>query len=281
MDEEYAKPRDLDADLVEITSRLGEPDASYRTDVRRAIWRFILGIMLILGAAALHYVLWTGIVPFPRNAIFWKVLFIGLFLSPAWGLYLITFAIRGMRLWVLVYPNGLFVWHRGRVVAFPWDEIRAVQIHGVPQKSAIIHSDKCVLFDLHHSRRRVFGTSLLLTRTDGEQISLSSMLDGFPELSRRVQKETYEHLFAERWAELQGGRTVSFGPIMCSRRDISLGKRKLPWHHLYDIVRVADKLQIKQLGKKKPWAICSFHDIINPHVLLGIAQAAHTGSQSA
>ena len=39
MDDDYAKPRDVDTDLAEITSRLGEPEATHRTNVRSVAWR--------------------------------------------------------------------------------------------------------------------------------------------------------------------------------------------------------------------------------------------------
>src|SRR5688572_1339256 len=134
MDDEYAKPRDVDADLVEITSRLGEPDATYRTNVRSVAVRFTLGVLIVVVAAALHYVMWSEIVPWPRARHWklWAILLVGMFIGPGVGLYLIGFAVRGMKLWVLAYPTGLFVWHRGRVVAYPWDEIRAVQFGGLP-----------------------------------------------------------------------------------------------------------------------------------------------------
>src|SRR5688572_13126914 len=122
MNDEYASPRDVETDLAEITSRLGEPDATYRTSPRNVAWRFSLGLVLVLGAAGLHYVLWSGHIPWPRNALLWKALLAGLIVSPGAGLYLIYFAVRGMKLWVLAYPTGLFVWHRGRVVAYPWHE---------------------------------------------------------------------------------------------------------------------------------------------------------------
>ena len=37
-----------------------------------------LGLVLVLGAAGLHYVLWSGHIPWPRNALLWKALLAGL-----------------------------------------------------------------------------------------------------------------------------------------------------------------------------------------------------------
>ena len=138
MDDEFAEPRNVESDLADITSRLGEPEATFRTNIRRVAWRFTLGVLFVVAAAGLHFVLWSGLVPWPRGAIFWKVLLIGLVISPAAGLYLIYFAVSGMKLWVLTYPTGLFVWHRGKVVAFPWDEIAA---HARANSMSVISGD--------------------------------------------------------------------------------------------------------------------------------------------
>jgi hypothetical protein len=277
MDEEYGAPRDVDTDLAEITSRLGEPDATWRTNPGSVAWRFTLGVLIVIAGAGLHYVMWTGQVPWPRGHVkLWIIILAGMFVGPGVGLYLIGFAVRGMKLWVLAYPTGLFVWHRGRVLAFPWDEVRAIQVQGLPEKAALNRDSDTIWYDLQRSRRRVFGTTLTLTRTDGEQVSLPSTLDGFPELGRRVQEETYRRLFPAMWADLRTGRTLEFGPVSCDQFGITIRKQILPWPEVADLVRAADKLEIKRVGKKKAWAKCDLHEVINPHVLMGIADTARS-----
>lgn len=281
MDEEYAKPRDLDADLVEITSRLGEPEATYRTNLAGVIWRFILGVVIVIAAAGLHYVMWTGVLPWPRGHVkLWFLLIAGMFVVPGVGLYLIGFAVRGLKLWVLVYPTGLFVWHRGQVHAFPWDDLRALQIKGLPQKSPLNLDESAVWYDLKNSGQRVFGTTLTLTRNDGEQVALSSTLNGFAELGRRIQEETFRRLFPPAWEQLCGEATLEFGPFTCNHLGVSNKGQVLPWPEVAEFRRAGDKLEIKRVGKKKPWTKCDFHDVVNPHVLMGIAEAMRSQSQA-
>jgi hypothetical protein len=281
MDEEYAQPRDADTDLAEITSRLGEPDATYRTNPRSVVWRFAIGVLIVLAAAAFHYLMWSGTIPWPRGFRHWKlwlIILAGLFVTPALGLYQINFAVRGLKLWVLVYPTGLFVWHRGHVVSFPWDEVMAVQFGGLPEK-AVLHlpgpegTPDAVWFDLSRSRRRVFGTTIKLTRSDGEQISLTSTLDGFAGLGRRVQEETYRRLFPAAWGELHIGRTWTFGAATCDLFSITVGKKAVPWAEVDSLERVGDKLELKRKGKKKTYAKCDLNEVVNLHVLMGIAAA--------
>jgi hypothetical protein len=279
MDEEYAKPRDVDSDLAEITSRLGEPDATYRTNVGSVAWRFVLGVLIVVAAAVLNYLVWSGQIPWPgaRHVKLWAILLLGMFVTPGVGLYLITFAVRGLKLWVLTYPTGLFVWHRGKVLAFPWDDVRAIQIAGLPERAGLNRPPgregrpEAVWYDLDRSRRRVFGTTITLTRADGEQVGLPSTLDGFPELGRRVQEETYRRLFPVKWAEFEDGQTLEFGPVTCDAGGITVGKDRLPWGQVDAVERESDKLAVKKVGKKKAWAKCELSAVVNLHVLLGVA----------
>jgi hypothetical protein len=276
MDEDYTRPRDVDTDLVEITTRLGEPDSTHRTHTASVIWRFLLGVLIVVAAATLHYLMWSGNIPWP-NARHWKVWIIllgGMFAAPGVGFYLITFAVRGLKLWVLTYPTGLFIWHRGRVVAVPWDEIQAVQFGGLPDKAMIHRDPDAVWYDLSRAGRRVFGTTITLTRTDGEQVGLPSTLADFADLGRRVQEETYRRLFPAAWEEFKAFRAVSFGPVTCSTGGLTVGKDTLPWTEVAALERVQDKLEVKKVGKKKAWAKADFNELVNPHVLMGLAAAA-------
>jgi hypothetical protein len=272
-------PRDVETDLVEITSRLGEPDSTHRTNAGSVAWRFVLGVVIVVAAAALHYLMWSGNVPWPKGARagtikLWVILLAAMFIGPGVGLYLITFAVRGLKLWVLAYPTGLFVWHRGRVVAFPWDDVRAVQIAGLPDKAVIVRDPDAVWYDLARSCRRVFGTTVTLTRADGEQVVLPSTLDDFPTLGRRVQEETYRRLFPSMWAEFQAGGSLEFGPVTVGPVGVKIGKDTLPWPEVDSLERAGDKLEVKKVGKKKTWNKVDLNDLVNPHVLLGVAAAA-------
>lgn len=277
MDEEFDKPRDEETDLVEITSRLGEPDSTHRTSTASVVWRFVLGVVIVIAAAVLNYLMWSDTVPWPRARHWklWILLLAGMFLAPGVGIYLITFAVRGLKMWVLTYPNGLFVWHRGRVTAFPWDEVQAVQIAGLPDKAVIQRDADAVHYDLSRSGRRVFGTTITLTRADGEQVILPSTLGDYAELGRRVQLETYRRLFPPMWADFEAGRALEFGPVVVSIGGVTIGKDTLPWAEVDALERASDKLEIKKVGKKKKaWTKVDLNDLVNPHVLMGVAAAA-------
>jgi Family of unknown function (DUF6585) len=284
MEEEYTQPREIETDLAEITSRLGEPDATHRTNPGSVAWRFILGVLIVLAAATLHYLMWTGAVGWPKGAKMWVIVLAAMFVGPGVGLYLIAFVVRGLKMWVLVYPTGLFVWHRGRVLAFPWDEIAAVQFAGLPEKAILNRPPgpdglpEAVWYDLTKSGRRVFGTTISLTRQDVELVGLPSTLGEFADLGRRVQQETYRRLFPQKWAEFCDGETLEFGPLSCSARGITVKKDTLPWAELDVLEREGDKLEVKRVGKKKAWAKCELSEFVNLHVLMGIAAAARANA---
>lgn len=282
MDDDYTdRRRDVETDLGEITSRLGEPVATYRTNATSVAWRFGLGLAIVLGVAVLHWLVWSGEIPWPKWRHFKLILILlaGLFVAPGLGLYLIGFAVRGRKMWVLDYPTGLFVWHRGAVVACPWDEVRAVQITGLPDKAFLnrpVGPDglpEVVWFDLAKSGKRVFGTSITLTRADGEQVEVSSILSDFPALGERVQRETFRQLFPTYWALFRDAQQLSFGPVGVGPGGITVGKHTLRWPEVEGLERVSDKVEVKQVGKKKAWAKADLNEVVNLHVLMGIVQA--------
>jgi hypothetical protein len=291
MDEDFDKPRDVEADLIEITSRLGKPDSTHRTNSGSVAWRLVLGVLIVLAGAALHYVMWSGTVPWPnagraRDIKFWGILLAAMFIGPGVGIALIFFAVRSLRMWVLAYPTGLFVWHRGKVVAFPWDELRAIQITGLPDK-AKLHWPEAVdgpggacWYDLSGAGRRLFGTTVTLTRADGEQLGLPSTLGEFAELGRRIQEETYRRLFPVAWADFQAGQPVAFGPIHCGLGGVTVGTSTLPWAQVDSLERAQDKLEVKRTEKKKVWKKVELNEVFNLHVLMGIADAARRPPES-
>ena len=193
-------------------------------------------MLIVIAAAVLHYLMWAERSRGRGPGGTWDQA-----LDYSWppcssargsALYLIVFAVRGLKMWVLTYPTGLFVWHRGRVLAFPWDEVRAVQIAGLPDKAALnrpADDPDAFWYDLTRSGHRVFGTTLTLTRADGEQVALPSTLGDFAALGRRVQEETYRRLFPVAWADFQAGQPAAFGPVMCSLAGVTIGKETLPW----------------------------------------------------
>ncbi|HVK10465.1 MAG TPA: DUF6585 family protein [Gemmataceae bacterium] len=296
MDDDYPDRRDIDAtesggrhdvdaDIGEITRRLGDPLRIYETNPASVAWRFSLGLAMVLAGAALNYLVWTGEVPWPKWRHFKLILLLiaGMVAAPGAGLYLIYFAVRGRKMWVLDYPTGLFVWHRGAVAACPWDEIRAVQLSGLPDKAVLVRQTdadglpECLWFDLAKSAKKLFGTSITITRSDGEQVDVSSILGDFAALGERIQQETFRHLFPRHWASFQDMQTLSFGAVEVGPGGISVGKDTLRWPEVDALERVSDKLEVKQVGKKKAWKKVDLNEVVNLHVLMGVVQAKREG----
>lgn len=272
--------RDLNADLVEITTRLGEPDAVYQSNSRSMLWRFLIGVLLVVVAAVIHYLVWTGGMPAfkIRHFKLWLLLILGMFVGPGAGLYLIFFAVRGLKMAVLEYPSGLFVWHRGVVVALPWNEIQQVTFKGLPAASTFettaTTQPTTGHFDLQRSTRRLFGTTLTLTREDGNEVALSSILNGFPTLGEQVQRRTFEVLFPEVWERFTANEGVAFGPFLCQPQELTYGNATIPWSELASVERVAEKLVFQLKPKGKVWNKCDIDKVPNLHLFLALARHA-------
>ncbi len=271
--------RDIGSDLAEITGRLGEPDSTHHTSRGGVVWRFVVGVLMVVGSAVFHYLFWTEQIPWPaaRHFKLWAFIIIAGLLGPGGGLALIAFAVRSMKMWVLTYPTGLFVWHRGQVSAYPWDDIVAVQFGGLPPKAKYTllndgdDPPELGWYDLEKTGGRLFGSNLTLERADGEEVTLPSVLEEFPALGERVQKETFSRLFPAMRDRLRAGASVEIVPVTFSPLGLTFGKKTLPWLDMDRIDRVGNELHIFQKGKKRPWKKIPLLVTKNLHVLMGLA----------
>jgi hypothetical protein len=271
--------RDITNDINEITARLGEPDAVYQSNPRSMMWRFLIGAVIVIAAGVLHYFVWTGGIPMfkLRHIKLWILIIAGMFIGPGAGLYLIYFAVRGLKMWVLEYGSGLFVWHRGVVYALPWEEITSITFKGLPNSAKLNHSPAVdnipglTTYDLTKSTRRLFGTTLLLTRDDGAEVSISSILKDFPLLGERIQQQVFEQLFPDIWEKFTNDGVLTFGPLSCNQTELIYADKSVLWTDLSEIERAGDKYHIKLKKKSKIWNKVEVDKIVNLHLFMAIA----------
>ena len=276
--------RNLATALEEITARLGEPLALHQTQRSGVIIRFLLGVFIVLAVAGLHYLVWSGEIPLGkiRNVKAWLLMIVAGLIGPGTGLYLITFAVRGMNMTVLAYPSGLFIWQRGRVVAFPWSEVDSVQLTGVPKKVKLeqgnaTNGKPVWFFDLSASRWRLFGSTLIIRRADGETLALHSTLRDFADLARLIQTETYGQLRQQARGNGQEPSQSDESDIDCgictfNEQGILKDAKLLSWRDYARYELNGTELAIYSVQSKKAWLKTGLDQLSNPHVLLGILQ---------
>ncbi|WP_020468721.1 DUF6585 family protein [Zavarzinella formosa] len=280
-------PRDIGSDLAEITSRLGEPDSMHQTNRGRVIWRFVFGVFLVVASAVFHYLFWTEEIPWPaaRHFKLWAFILIAGVVGPGGGLALIGFAVKSMKMWVLTYPAGLFVWHRGQVWAYPWGDIVSLQFSGLPPKAAFnllkLSDDPPEMgwYDLEKSSGRIFGTSITLERANGEEVSIPSMLDDFAELGERIQRETFTQIFPVLRERLRAGETVEVQPFAISPIGLTYDKKELTWAEMERIDRVGEELHIFNKDKRRPWKKVPMGVVKNLHIFMGLVEAMLTSDR--
>lgn len=284
MDDSSETPsREIGSDLLEITARLGEPDSVHQTNRSKVIWRLILGFFLIIVSAILHYLFWTGEIPWPAAKHFkiWAIILIAGLVGPGGGIALISFAIRSMKMWVLVYPAGLFIWHRGTVLAFPWDQIVGLQIDGLPKKATFeqktFRGTKAGYYDFSKAGGRLFGTSLDLVRVDQQEASIPSVLDGFAELCERIQLEIYQRIFPVLIERLIAGETIDqFGTVSLNNSGITIDHKSLSWMDFDRMERVGEEFYLFQKSKKRVWKKVAILETTNLHLFVGVVEWMQT-----
>lgn len=278
-------PRDLGSDLEEITRHLGEPEAIYQTNRTRAWWRLTLGSLLVIISLVCHVLFWTGMIPWPAagQINLWSHLIMVGIAVPMGGMALVSFALGSLRMWVLVYPTGLFVWHRGAVVAFPWEEIDRLYFQGLPagatfrQRADTQGMPSEAWYDLSKGGGQLMGTTLSVVRRDGVVVKITSVLTGFAELGERIQRETMRQLFPDARARLRQGELLDFNEFKLSRHGLLSGGKFLRTREIDRIDRSKADLRVFSKGKKKPFTTIELLALPNPHLFMAMVEALVNG----
>ena len=163
--------------------------------------------------------------------------------------------------------------------AFPWDEIRAVQISGLPDKAILNRPPGRTAAEPFgttwiSSRRHVFGTTITLTRADGEQIVAPLDARRLPGPGSARPGRDLPPALPGQVGGVSGSSHAGVWAASLRSGGINVGKKRLPWAEVDALVRVSDKLEVRQVEKKRVWAKCDLNEIVNLHVLMGIAAAA-------
>lgn len=270
--------REIGSDLIEIKSRLGEPLSIHQTNRARAYWRLFLGGALILASLIFHLLFWSRIIPWPGfgQVHLWShLLTIGL-AAPLGGFALVTFALKSLRMCILVYPNGLFVWHQGSVLAFLWDEIDRIHFSRLPaeaeyQKPSFTRdSESAGYYELSRTGGKLIGTTITVIRQDGVQVAVTSVLLGFKELGERIQIETFRLKFQDEFQALLSGQTLTASQFSLDASTLSTGTHHLKKWEFDRIDRDKEHLKFFRKGKKRPWEQVPTEEIGNPHVFMAI-----------
>ena len=61
------------------------------------------------------------------------------------------------------------------------------------------------------------------------------------------------------------------------RDSLSVGTASITWGGVDSLERKADKLEVKEILKKKPFAKCDLSEVANPHILMGLVSAIRAG----
>ena len=213
----------------------------------------VLAPLLVVGGLILE-VLLVGVLHLHH----YEFLLLGVFLIGS-GVMLLVRAFRNRGLRVLVFPEGLVRLHRGRALAFWWEEIGQVW-----QKTNAGY---------HGIGRAWRGAlSLALQAADGRQMSFDDSLPRLAQLIRIVCRETLPFLWPQVQADYEAGKTLAYGKLRVSQRGLSHGKESLPWSEVQSAKLDGSHLFVYRKGKWVHSLSFTVSDIPNFHVLLALIE---------
>jgi hypothetical protein len=234
--------------------------------------------MLLVVGIAFNALYWFLLDPAGINLPLKLVVAIGVFIH-GFGLLTLVYAWLNRGLWVLVYPTGLFIWKRGVVTAFPWEEISSISFAGVRRFSPVmIERDESARIQTAwlpvEESITFWYWKLRIRRVDGAVAEVTELMAGSEELSRMIQERTFRLLWPPVWEQIMKGDDCSFGPFRVSRAGLTDDREELVrWDQIRSI-RTDWTVQIRKTGRWRPWRTARISRIHNPHIFLALTSTS-------
>lgn len=262
MREEAMMPEEAGDDLTGKLAALGKPTAEFAVGG----WRPILHLLAAPVATLLGVALGVG--PFLllrhfRGSLI-KVMILGAFLVVA-GVVMGVRAVRNWKARVLVYPEGLIYFRRGKAVALFFDQVQTLWRK---------HSEG------HWSRLFQSSLSFVAESADEDRVEFSDYLPRIEDLGRILERDTLPHLLPPALAVYNTGGRVGFGPIELSREGLTTGKKTLPWDQVQEIKFENNQLTITQRDKWRKWFTVAQGEVPNLHVLRAVIDHARSARKT-
>jgi hypothetical protein len=177
----------------------------------------------------------------------------GVWLIVLVGMWLLNAMLFAKPQVVAVYRGGVANWEKGKLIAWPWPDIREIYTYFFGS-TAISDTGVGARFDIVHR--------------DGSRFSISHLVVGWPELIDRLRQEVGSRIRPEIDRAVTAGQPVPFGnEIVVEREGLKIGKKLTPWGDLreYRLERGMLVLQAKTIAGSIP-----ISSIPNLDLLLGI-----------
>jgi hypothetical protein len=182
---------------------------------------------------------------------------------------------------VLQFPTGLLHLRPGVVESFPWDEVESVTLKAAAGSAVVVRTSEG---DIHSAWIavpttvvQVWNSWVRLTRADGTTAKLTTILQGFPDLVREVQVETFTRLWPKVRDALVAGESVQFGPFFATLQELKMGKKTIAWKDVKKITPSQKLLSIERKGGWVPWVAAPLDQVTNPHLFVAAANLATGG----
>lgn len=182
------------------------------------MFKVLVALLIAGGIGALAYFL-----GFTRALIIEGLLGVIILLAFGYSIYLL---IHSLTTSAYLFEQGIIVKKSSRLLVFPWNSIAQVWQ------------------DIHRSTntKSAPADSCTIERNDKLKVILDSALEGIPNLSEVVFHETTQQKFPQALADLESGKTLSFGFIHLQPEGVKKGmKELLAWHDIKDI-EIVDKV---------------------------------------
>lgn len=203
------------------THQLGSLVSVHKGQVGRATRQLIVSLAALL----VIWAIWglAYFLDFTRVLIIGGLLGIAVLIGVGYSLYLLIHALTTT---AYLFEQGIIIKKSARLLVFPWTSITQVWQ------------------DVHRrtNTKSPPADSCTVERDDKLKVTLDSSLEDIPSLSEVIFHETTQQKFQRAIADLEAGRTISFGPIRLQPEGLTKGTKELLAWHAIAHVEIEDKL---------------------------------------
>lgn len=192
----------------------------------------------------------------------WRMVLAGL-LWFAFGIVTLRKGWRKPQSQVFVFHQAMACVERGEVEIIRWEDVNCVR-----------RVDGCQSDPYRVPGEGVY--QLFLDRRDGRQFVFNESLSRFPSFCRLVREHTLRHMLPLALQAYEMGATVGFGDVSISPEGIHYSGDMLPWDLFERAETSKGRLFLYSRHGWKPFGRVELSQVPNAHVLVALAEHAHT-----
>ncbi|MBI2389086.1 MAG: hypothetical protein HYV09_05665 [Deltaproteobacteria bacterium] len=164
---------------------------------------------------------------------------------------------------VHVHRDGLRVHLAGAWRTLAWDDVKTYTTRVDRVGSSIMTMNWW---------SSVARTRVIVGTREGDEIELTSAIDGLLKIGARIRSESLSRLRRTARAELDAGKSLTFGRLSLDRDGIYRGSQMLPWSELESVEVDRGDIVVRRKKARLAWSRDPYPGTPNAHLFVDLLE---------